>query len=388
MEIPRFPHNTEQHTLREAAIFYSPDDVSAPTKLTELGYPDQNLFLLHKEHPQLKITMQTVPANRYVEEPYQDISTIIELDQGVCCRSLWKMIETDILFTSWMELGNHGYSHSPPGDSELDHHEFSATQVGCNINHHQADNLSYCNQRFQLARQAYQQIGLNNDRIVVMRFPGFAKTDAALRALLDNGFVAYFGGEACGRENWNKLSDGREILEIPSISLYDFYRGQRETSFIDSCIQQGGVINFFDHWWDMFQAEPESHTLHYTTASTILTYIEEKYGTKAWWPFGSELALWFYFQRQAKIDWKMTQGHFLIYTDVSGWNTNWRQIVASYSVTLPGNFHVNRIIYMSRSGSWQELNFSQYWQDGDKIYFNVPFDGTITVDISLEMVHQ
>jgi hypothetical protein len=204
-----------------------------------------------------------------------------------------------------------------------------------------------------------------------MRFPGFAKPMRPCALLdLDNGFVAYFGEEACGRENWNKLSDDREFLEIPSTSWYDFYSGQRETSFIDTCIQQGGVINFFDHWRDMFQTEPECHNLHYTTASAILTHIEQKYGTKAWWAFGSELALWLYFQRQANIDWKMTRGHLFIYTDVSSWNTNWRQIIASYSVTLPGNLHASRIIYMSRSGNLQELNLSQYWQDGDKIYIN------------------
>lgn len=382
VEIPRFPHNIEKQTFRELAVFYSPDDISASTSLSDLGFPDKALFLLHREHPQLKITMQTVPANRYIESQYRDITTIKEPLQGVCCRTLWKMILSDELLDSWMEIGNHGYSHSPPEDSNLDHHEFSATQSGCNVDHSLANTLNYCSHRFKLARAAYAQIGLDNDKIIVMRFPGFAYTDAALRALLDNGFIAFFGGGDCKQDEWIKLSDGREILNIPSTSLYRFYEGDADNFTIPECVKTGRFINFFDHWWDMFKTDANGTNRNYQIASGSLTYIEHQYGDQVWWPFGSELALWFYFKRNAITNWETTNSTITINATVPKWNPNWKEISISYSVTLPKALKLYKIEYSLDNTNWQELNPKMYWQNNTDLYFNVPFKGFTKIKLT------
>lgn len=383
VELPRFQHNTEKRVIRRLAVLYSPDDISASTTLSELGYPNRFLFLLHQEHPQLKITMQTVPANRYIAEPFRDVNTIMEQSfQGICCRTLWRMIMDDPLLNTWMELGNHGYSHSPPNDSNLDHHEFSATQNGCNFNHNQANDLNYCKERFRLARAAYQQIGLDNNKIIVMRFPGFATTDAGLRALLDNGFIAFFGNGGCGQEKWIPLSDGREILNIPSTSLSAFYNGQVDNAYLDDCVRQGGLINFFDHWWDLFKTDENGTNHNYQIVSANLRYLEQTYSDQVWWPFGSELALWLQFKRNAIINWETTDDHLKISAVASSWNPDWREINISYSITLLPQVRVRKIEYSSGI-TWHELNPSMYWQEGSNVYLNVPFTGNVTVDLSL-----
>ena len=381
VEIPRFPHNTEKQTVRELAVFYSPDDISASTSLSDLGFPDKALFLLHREHPQLKITMQTVPANRYVESQYRDITTIKEPPQGICCRTLWKKIMFDEMFTSWMEIGNHGYSHSPPGDSNLDHHEFSAVQSGCNFNHNLANDLDYCNSRFKLAREAYQLIGLDNNKIIVMRFPGFAYTDAALRALLDNGFIAFFGSGDCGAEEWIRLSDGREIMNIPSTSLYTFYDGEVDNTSFQQCVKNGGIINFFDHWWDMFKTDSSGANANYQTANASLKYIEQTYGDRVWWPFGSELALWLRFKRNAVTHWETDNTHIMISATVPNWDPNWKEINISYSVTLPKALKLNKIEYSLDNTNWLELDRKMYWQNGADVYLNVPFKGITKIKL-------
>jgi len=388
VDVPRFPHNTEKQTIRGMAVFYSPDDISANISLDELGYPDQYLFRLHKDHPQLKITMQTVPANRYIiEEARRNIMKITEGDStNICCRTLWKMIMYDELLNSWMELGNHGYTHSPSGDSNLDHHEFSETQTGCNFNHSFASTFSYCDQRLKLARNSYKEIGLDNNKIIVMRFPGFAYTDAALKALLDNGFVAYFGIGECKAE-WAQLSDGREILNIPSVILYDFYSGKDDNSYFQQCLENGGIINLFDHWWDMFDDAPrDTIDTNYRIASDVLTYIEQNFRDEVWWPFGSELALWLYFKENVDITLQRRGYNLELIADVTTWNVNWEEINASYTITLPANWEVIKIKYTLTDKRWIELGNSMYWKNDQTLYVNVPFRGHSRVMLTMSAI--
>lgn len=378
LEIPNFPHNTEKQIIRELAVFYSPDDISANTSIDQLGYPDKFLFLLHRDHPQLNISMQTVPANRYImHENRRSITTVVEKDpNNICCRSLWKMIMFSEEFTSWMELGNHGYSHSPPEDTDLDHHEFHESQTGCNFDHSIVGTSTYCNNRFQLAREAYEEIGLDNSKIIVLRFPGFAYTDAALRAALDSGFISFFGLGNCNGE-WIELSDGREILNIPSFSLYRFYSGETDYSDIQHCVDSGGIINLFDHWWDMF----DSNTSNYQIADNLLDYIEQNYGDKVWWPFGSEMALWLHFQKYANHSFQFSKESAKINSEVPAWDPEWRKIYISYSITLPINKRVTHIGYIRDDTNWVKLDETMYWQEGSTIYLNVPFSGKTTTSI-------
>jgi hypothetical protein len=384
--IPNFPHNTEEKVIRQLALFYSPDDISASTSLKDLGYPNDYLFMLHQDHPQLKITMQTVPSNRYiVDDSKRDIVKISEADfDGTCCRTLWKMIMYDEMFTSWMELGNHGYTHSPPGDENLDHHEFSSVQDGCNFDHSLTNTIGYCNERLKLAREAYHTIGLDNNKILVMRFPGFAYTDAALRALLDNGFIAFFGAGSCGKAEWITLSDGREILNIPSTSLYSFYDGEYGNSYFQDCLDNGGIINLFDHWWDMFEKDSVSTYRNYQIISDNLHYVEEKYADQVWWSFGSEMALWQYFKKNVNISWQSSDTQMRLKSTVPNWNPDWGAITASYSITFDDERKINKILYSTKSDAWQELSGTMYWQEGQYLYLNVPFNGHLEMEILSE----
>ncbi|MBN2112324.1 DUF2334 domain-containing protein, partial [Candidatus Woesearchaeota archaeon] len=284
VEIPRFQHDTEKQIVRELAVLYTPDDLDAKTTLDELGFPDKNIFLLHKEHPKLKMTMFTIPAAGIIrnEEFRYIFNTTKEKNySGICCASLWRMIMYNETFMPWMELGNHGYSHEAPGDTNLSHHEFSATQSGCNFNHSLANTIEYCDQRYKLAREAYEKTGLDNDKILVAHFPGWAYTEAALRALLDNNFIAFFDTgfdwttrEQYCKESWVQLSDGREILSIPNtVNYFDFYDHPSSKSNIDKCAKNGGIISFTNHWW---RAPPENRKEYYIFNGT-LTYIEQKY---------------------------------------------------------------------------------------------------------------
>jgi len=376
IEIPRFPHNSEKHSLRELAVFYSPDDISANTSIDQLGFPDKYLFLLHQDHPQLKISMQTVPANRYIDDGNrQYITTVVEDDpNNICCRSLWNMIMYDDVFTSWLELGNHGFSHSPPGDENLDHHEFNEIQSGCNFDHSLVSTSSYCEKRFLLARETYKEIGLDNSKIIIMRFPGFAYSDAALRAALDSGFISFFGVGDCSEE-WIELSDGREILNIPSLSLYQFYSRESNDSDIQHCIENGGIINLFDHWWDMFEGNPDDSQSHYRTADNTLDYIEHNYGDKVWWPFGSEMALWLHFQKFADHSWQYSKESIKLSSIVPAWNPDWKEIIISYSITLPENKSVTQVEYIMDNTSWEKLDESMYWQAESILFLSVPFRG-------------
>jgi len=375
--LPRFPHDTEHHSQRILAVFYTPDDIDARTTLADLGHPDRKLFLLHREFPELKMTMQSIPASRYIPDEADrrvHYSRKNRLYPELCCSRLWQAIAGGPEFDGWMELGNHGYSHAPPDDPDIDHHEFDAPQ------NPRAVDYNFCRSRFELARGAYRALGIGDGQVLVMRFPGQNYTDAALRAVLDTGFIAFFGREKRHyREKWVRLSDGREILNIPSgVRLQSYYQGRLGYRELDRIAERGGLVNLFDHWWEMFRPRAGGGT-NYAATRDLLAYLKRRYPDRIWWPFSSQLALWLHFQHRASFTWREEDGSFFMEARLDGWRPEWPEIEVSFTVKhLP---EIMGVRYDGGQGRWRELPPAKYWQQDSTLYLNVPFRGQVRLAI-------
>jgi hypothetical protein len=401
---PRFPHDTEAKTLRDVMVFYSPDDIYSNITWKYIGYPDSGLFMIHNAYPKLKYTIQTVAENRYLGEiPNRNI------ENDPVAAQIWRDLFAKPEFRSWLEFGNHGYFHSPPGDPNLDHHEFNGS-----VNPAAFDS-AFCYGTFAKARNTYAALGLDNDRIIVMRFPGSAHTPMALQALADMGFLGYFESVRTGREKYLELGGGREILVIPTVQLCDIFDTQKliqeiqdgvvgpsdlETSgtylaalgrgmaTLDSLVSGGGVIDLFDHWWEHSGTELRGVHYRYQFFKDILGGLDRKYGKRVWWGFGSELALWSHIKRNAPVSiasdphgvtvsfgkpvvwkpgWSMTAGYTLATNDSSPFPV---PSVVSYALESEG--------YAQR----HVLEPTGYWVEGERLHFDFPYSGALKVRVS------
>lgn len=378
VSIPRFPHDVGERAVRDVAVFYSPDDIDAGSSLETLGYPDGYLFMLHREHPLLKVTVQAVPANRYITNDSArfvvNVTCPDEFPSSVCGPRLWSMIMFNESF-DWMELGGHGFYHSPPGDADLDHHEF-------NPEHDlRALDYGYCIERFKLAREAYGEVGLDNDRLIVMRFPGDTYSDAALRAMKDSGFIAYFTSYRRGDEYacsylYTNLSDGGRVLDIhgnvPLSRLVGF-----NAEFIDSCARNG-IINFFDHFWESYEPHGGMQP-NYCKLNESLNYIESEYGRRVWWPLASELSLWIDFRERGTHNWTLNGSLLEVSSGVpGGWRSSWATL-ASYTVDLKGK-RVKKILFDDGAG-WTALGDDGFWIEDGILHLTCPIRNRVNVRV-------
>jgi len=115
------------------------------------------------------------PANRYSGDRPVDGAT----EAGAS----WKILALDRRF-DWIELANQGYSHAPDNDTNLNHHELSIRQRGCNLDHAGLGAPDYCRTRLCLARNAYRSLGIPDSRVPLVRFPGAEDSPEALLAAL------------------------------------------------------------------------------------------------------------------------------------------------------------------------------------------------------------
>ena len=157
--------------------------------------------------PLLRVTLMSCPANRYLGAG--------TLDDSPEAAAVWRTLASDPEF-SWLELGGHGYSHSPDGDANRDHHEFSITESGCNLDHAALGEREYFRKRFALARELYRKNGIPDERVAVMRFPGVEDSPEALRAAAEAGFVMIFGSRclATAQETAGEPSAGWGVCWI------------------------------------------------------------------------------------------------------------------------------------------------------------------------------
>lgn len=400
---PRFPHDPDTRTQRRVAVLYTPDDLSATSTWTIIGYPDSGFFQIHGAHPQLKISVTTVAENRYIADP--TIRNVVNNPAGA---ALWRDLQTKPEFASWLELGNHGFLHSPDGDANLDHHEFDGSVSAA------AHDLASCRSAFANARKAYGQIGLDNAKIIVTRFPGYKFTAAALTAARENGFLAFFFPRGKGEEVFYSLDGSREMLLIPDLPLPwdaddpELLRGITEGTItseslsrsapyrrallkfereIESRIASGGIVNFFDHWWEHGGHNVKGVPYRFRLFSDGLGYITKKYGSRVWWPFASDLAKWLQFRKYANVaisgDQRETQVRF---TAPADWDSNWTTPVA-YSLARVNGVQplpvVSEVSYALASApqSWRAMPADQYWKDAQGIHLTFRFGGDVTVRI-------
>jgi hypothetical protein len=403
---PRFPQDTEAKTLRDVMVFYSPDDIFSNITWKFIGYPDSGFFMIHNAFPKLKCTIQTVAENRYLGDiPNRNI------ENDPVAAQIWRDLFTKPEFRSWLEFGNHGYFHSPDGDPNLDHHEFNG-----NVNPAAFDS-GFCYGTFAKARKTYAALGLDNDRIFVMRFPGYAHTPMALRALPDMGFLAYFEYSRTGREKYLDVGGGREILAIPTVQLVDIFDTQKlvqeiQDGFVgpfdlgasrtyqsalagglaalDSLARDGGVINLFDHWWEHSRTEIKGVHYRYRFFKDILEGLDRKYGKRVWWAFGSDLALWSHLKRNAPVSLESDRhGATVSFGKPLVWKPGW-SVSAGYTLAtndssaFPAPWSIRYSLESEGYAKAHFLGANEYWVEGDRLHFAFPYSGALKVRVSFD----
>lgn len=393
---PRFPFDPRTHARPSLAVLYTPDDIGPTATLKKLGSPDELLFRLHRDHPMLKVALMGCPNNRYERGA--------TLADSPAAARVWKTLATDPAF-DWVELGGHGYTHSPEGDDNLDHHEFSTTQTGCNIDHAKLSEATYCQRHLSLARAALRGAGIPDDRVVVMRFPGIVDSPEALRAAASAGFEAILGNrhsDEAGREWWVPFPGG-EILEIENSNLTRCFSRSAELEtalesgrltagqvasdtrflsevergrvYVEQVAAQGGILNLFDHWWETF-ASFGGVSPRYLVLDAVLKDIESRYGERAWYPRARDLALWLEARRRSVVSWQSRQdGLHLIVDPPSRWKERGLSGIetASLLVHLPAGYTgVSGVRSRQGESGWQPLRASSWWLAPDGLAVTFP----------------
>jgi len=403
---PRFPFDLSTHATRSLAVLYTPDDIGQKFSLLQIGKPDDWLFRLHVNHPEIRVALMSCPRNRYLgERPVGDFPDVV---------ALWKMIAMGDPYP-WLELGGHGYTHSPDGDTNLDHHEFSTRNTGCNIDHARMADPVYCRDHLSRARETYRAAGIPDDRVIVMRFPGVADNPEALRAALDAGFIAIFGRrhfDEAGREWWVPAARGGEMLEIEDSHLQTvFARSERlekdledgkvapagvasteafkaavtkGAAYVDRIAAGGGILNFANHYWETFDtiggAQPR-----YLILDAVLHDIEERFGERAWFPQSRELAFWLDARRHARVEWREEKGGARLTIDPP---RAWARMGltgltgASILVSLPAGFRdPGSVEIHEERGGWRPLGSDRYWKEGDEMAVTFPLRGRVEIRV-------
>ena len=384
---PRFPFASDTHVERELAVLYTTDGLGPNTTLADLGYPGRKIFRLHEDHPDLHVVLTSCPASRYSGGRPVDPAT--EAGQS------WRMLAMDTRF-AWIELANQGYSHAPDDDSNLNHHEFSIRQTGCNIDHTRLGTAGYCRDRFRLAREAYRRLGIPDTKVSLVRFPGGEDSPAALQAALEAGFVGVLRsgqGERPGGDA-RLPSGGSDILEIRSTKLMSsFARSEElETALMQDRIEpagladsaefkaavrrgeslaektaaDGGILNLSDQWRETF-AIIGGVAPRYLLLDAVLDAIEKRHGPRVWYPAGRELALWLDARRNTKTSLVTDAGALLIHLEVPG---SWAVFApdgmtdASIVVPLPDGWVSWRVRVRqgAEQSGWQDLEAGRSWR--------------------------
>jgi hypothetical protein len=369
------------------AIIYSSDNIGPTASFALLGYPGRLLFRLHRDHPRLKMVLMSTPARRQANG-----RTLADSPEAA---ATWKALAMEPRF-DWLELGGQGYSHAPPDDVNLDHHEFSTRQTGCNLDHARMGDLEYCRERFRLAREAYRAAGIPDERVSLIRFPGNEDSPAALQAADEAGFLAVLGGRhpfEADRDWWIPHPGGGEILEIENVNtlrlftisaaLEDGLRGggiapaeattcpefaaavARGITLADEAAAGGGILNLADQWRETF-SYVAGIVPRYLILDAVLRAIEDRYGPRVWYPRGRELALWLDARRHAKVSWRADTDGVQVEIEPPA---RWARLApnglqtASLVIHLPARFGpVREVTLQEEGGASRRLEASRWWR--------------------------
>ena len=400
---PRFPFAAGSRIVPSLAVLYTPDDISQNVTLESLGAPDRLLFRLHADHPELKISMMSCPANRYISGP--------PLASQPKAAAIWRRLAMDPLF-DWIELGGHGYTHSPDGDQNLHHHEFSVTQTGCNVDHSLMQDPEYCRLHMSAARESYRAAGIPDDRVMVMRFPGADYSPQAIRAAAEAGFIAILGSahrDEPHREWWIS-HEGGEILEIQHTSVLaltvyeDLEKGlssgtiapsemTRSIEFLEAlekakqrlgtAASRGGILNLFNHWWETF-VEVQGVMPRYHLFDALLDGINDDYAGRVWYSGAREMALWLDARRFAVVSWiARSRGLTLQIEPPTYWTTLGLDGLerASLRARLPVDCSDVAEVRAVAGASSSTLETSDYWVESGTLAVTFSMKGSMRLDI-------
>jgi hypothetical protein len=401
----RFPVGAATRLEPTLAVIYSSDNVGPTTTLARLGYPDRLLFRLHQDHPQLKVMLTSCPANRYSGER--------RLSDSPEATATWKSIALDPNF-EWIDLAGLGYSHSPPDDRNLDHHEFSVKEGGCNIDHSTLGRTEYTRRQMGQARNAYRTAGIPDDRVVAMRFPGMESSPAALEAALGAGFLAVLDAgndEEPGREWWTPLQGDEEILHIRNANvLRSFARSQpleegllsgritpaniRASAEFEAAVARGlhlvsqvettgGLLHLMDQWAETFR-EVGGTRPRYLVVDAVLDGIEARYGPRAWYPGSRELILWLDALRHGKVSGKQEGSAVMVRVEPpASWARRGLSGLddVSVRVALPDQARLEDVTIDDGSQGWKPLAPSSWWMSDGEAWVLFPLHGPVQLRI-------
>lgn len=403
----RFPVSLSARVEPAIAVIYSSDNIGPTTTLARLGYPDRDLFRLHLDHPGLKVVLTSCPANRYSGER--------KLSDASEATATWRSLALDPNF-DWVDLGGLGYTHSPPGDTHLDHHEFSVRQSGCNIDHRKLGEPDYCRRQMTLARAAYRTAGIPDERVLVMRFPGTEHSPQALKAAAEAGFIAVLdaGNDANpGSEWWTPLPGGGEILEIRNSNALKLFAIAQEleaglatgriapeaavdspefaaalergTSYLRTIEATGGLLHLVDEWQETFRRIGQTRP-RYLLISALLREVETRYGPRAWYPTSRELVLWLDARRHGRLTRaEAPEGLIVIVEPPDSWALLRLPGLdnASIRVTLPERAagRIDDVLIKEAEGEWSRLDPARWWKQGREAIVLFPLHGKVLLRI-------
>ncbi len=230
------------------------------------------VFDIHDIHPQFRTSATFVARNRYGLDkngdarwdPGVDHDNYRDVDVRYAPGHVrdW-IIEVESL--GWIDIEDHGLTHSPDGARNLDFGEFDPYR---NPN---ATDIEWCRDQVKLIRSIFSEIGLDNSEITGFRGPCNRWTDPLIDALVENNFdyLMIKGGRHYLHRHLRR--GGTSYYEHFTVfpEIYETERGTRILTlpsnahphdpdyerYYEYAIRSGGIISFFFHPEELFHRE-------------------------------------------------------------------------------------------------------------------------------------
>jgi len=161
---------------------------------------------------------------------------------------------------------------------------------------------------------------------------------------------------------------------------------RRGETYVEKVAIEGGILNLSDQWRDTY-AIIGGVAPRYLVLDALLDSVERRYGPRAWYPGGRELALWLEARRHAAVSARAERGALLVRVDPPPW---WRDVApegieeASFVVRLPDGWTEAGRVSLQQGpgdGAWLELGAGQRWPHPRGLAVVFPLRGTVVLRI-------